>query len=515
MKTNRIFIALLAFILFSCNDYLDVNTSPNSVQTSLVTPNLALSAAETNTFRNFSTTANQLGNVFMQNWGPNVNSFTGGYTQEFTLNLSNTFYASIWDQTYRTLGNFQAILNSTSPNYDNHKAIARIMKAFYMQYLVDLYGDVPYSQALQFAANTTPKYDDDKVIYQQLIIELNQAIADINAANANTIAVGSEDAIFSGNMTNWVKFANTIKLRILLRESKYLEANDPTYLSNQFAALASASFVDANVTINPGYNSSTDNSANPFYVNYGYTTAISSSDPTGFTPTTNFSFVRATKYVANFLNAATGSGIATVDPRRGKIYSLVGTGTAAAVVGVEQGATTAPATMSTLGTGLLKSHAQPGYIMTLAESKFLQSEAVLRGYLPGGDAVANTLFTSGISASMTLLGVTSANATTYLTASATSPRIGWQGALNDKIESIMTQKWIALNGINGLESWIEYTRTGYPNVPLSVAPTTPLYPTRPKRLMYPSSEYVANSGNVPVQAQADAFNSGPFWYVTI
>ena len=89
------------------------------------------------------------------------------------------------------------------------------MKSFYFQYLVDLYGDVPYFQAHQGANNVNPTYDDDQAIYRDLIVQLDSAIDMIDDAPATTVAVGSEDVMLAGDMEAWKKFANTLKLRIL------------------------------------------------------------------------------------------------------------------------------------------------------------------------------------------------------------------------------------------------------------------------------------------------------------
>ena len=74
----------------------------------------------------------------------------------------------------------------------------------------------------------------------------------------------------------------------------------------------------------------------------------------------------------------------------------------------------------------------------------------------------------------------------------------------------MTQKWIALCGFNAIESFIDYNRTGFPDVPLSVIAEKP---ARPVRLLYPASEFSTNSGNVPSQATSDAFSDKIFWDV--
>jgi len=83
--------------------------------------------------------------------------------------------------------------------------------------------------------------------------------------------------------------------------------------------------------------------------------------------------------------------------------------------------------------------------------------------------------------------------------------------LDDKIKAIMIQKWVALNGNNAIESWIEYTRTGYPRTPLAI---TTQYPSKPNRIMYPNTELIGNSANVPTQTLSDVFSTSIFWDVT-
>ena len=240
MKRIKLFLPIIAgFTLFSCSDYLDVNTSPNSPNEIQVTPNLSLAAAQSDSYRVIAQRMNEYGNVFMNNWGANINSFTGGYAEEFGITVSNNFYDDIWNTTYLNMGEYTKIINHPSTIHDNHKAIAKILKSYYFQYIVDLYGDVPYSQAFQGIDNLTPGYDDDQAIYRDLIVQLDSAIDMINNAPSTTIAVGSEDVMLSGNMNNWIKVANTLKLRILLRQATKAETDGATatYLDDQFAVL--------------------------------------------------------------------------------------------------------------------------------------------------------------------------------------------------------------------------------------------------------------------------------------
>ncbi|HSD14843.1 MAG TPA: SusD/RagB family nutrient-binding outer membrane lipoprotein [Flavobacterium sp.] len=510
MKRIKFILPLIAgFMLFSCSDYLDVNNSSDNPDANLVTPNLSLAAAQSDSYRTLTQRMNEYGNVFMNNWGANVNSFTGGYAEEFGITLSNNFYDDIWDGVYRGTGEFSRIINHPAANYENHKAIAMICKAFYMQYMVDLYGDVPYSQAHLGLANLSPAYDDDKEIYRDLVVQLENAVNMIDHPTSTTKAVGAEDVILGGNMLAWKKFANTLKLRILLRQSELTDADTQTYLAGEFAELAGAAFVDQDVTINPGYSNGSDSRQNPFYTLMYDLKEVN--DPTR-AERTAFRFRRASAYIANQLN------VSPVDPRRGRLFSLIG----GEVVGVEQGADndTAPDNISSLGTGLVISSEQDGYMMLLAESLLLQAEAVHKGYLAVGDP--QTLFDNAIVASMFQLGAPVGDIQNYIDSVNLIVGKGY-GALGatpeQQLEAIFYQKSIALNGINGAEIFIEYTRArknGMPlidaNIDMPIPGVTPDGNHKPRRLMYPVSEISNNTANVPAQTVTDCYTSGPFWF---
>jgi hypothetical protein len=505
MKKLKLIIPFIALLLFSCSDYLEVNETANNPTN--VPPNLILAAAHSNSYRTVATTMNELGNVWMNNWGANVNSFTGGYNDEFSLEISNTFYSGIWNSVYLNTANYTNIINSTQPNFENHKAIAKIMKSYYFQYIVDLYGDAPYSEAHQGTANLTPVYDDAQTIYRDLYAKLDEAVNDIQNAPATASTVGSEDVIMNGDMNRWIKFANTLKLRILLRQSNLaaVDGATQTYLNEKFAELVAdnAQFIGAGeaVTINPGYGNGNDNQQNPFYNRWGKTTD-------GLSDRQSFNFTRASNHAATFLRGLQ-PGYSAVDARVGRLYAPIG----AAVVGVKQGDAsgtggTAPTNISSLGAGLVVSASQNGSIMTSSEALLLRAEAIARGYLAGD---ADALFNAAIADSYTRLGATGSG--TYIGQIATVPGFGYAASatLDDKIKAIMIQKWIALNGIHGIESWIEYTRTGYPRTPLAISAQRP---SKPNRLMYPNTELIGNSANVPAQTLADVFSTTIFWDVT-
>lgn len=501
MRFKKILMLSLGLTILSCDDYLDVNTSPNNQNSENVTPVLSLSGAIAQPYRTFSITANELGNVWMNNWAGNVNNITGAFTPEYNLQLTTSFRQTIWGNLYLNTANLTNIVNYESDVYDNHKAIALIMKSFYFQYLVDLYGDLPYSEA-HSSLILNPAYDDDMAVYVALYDNLDMALDYINNADTFDMTVAGEDPVFMGDMAMWTKFANTLKLRLLLRSSDFAaagtDADYTTFWNSKITELDGADFIDSDVTVNPGYNNGNDNAQNPYYNRYGFTT--SGAEGSGY------GLIRATKHAIQFLDGTTNGGV--YDARLTRIYDTddAGNGT---YVGVEQGVTGAavPPALSPIGPGLIIGDDQDGFLMTSSESYFMQSEAVVKGYITGD---AQSLFSMGVTASFDRLGLPG-SAASYLLAVDGNNGVGWTGS-TDKIEAIMTQKWIALNGINGIESYIDYTRTGYPVTGVSTLAITPTG-FLPKRLLYPATEYTGNSANVPSLSLNQIFSEGPFWYV--
>lgn len=498
---NKILLAIATLTLFSCDDYLDVNENPNSLAQEKVTPALLLPGAMNNAFRVQARAMNNLGNIWMQNWGGDVNNFTGANINEYTLQINSNTDGGIWDGLYPAISNFQAVIDFPSESDDNHKAVAYILKSYYMQYIVDLYGDCPYSEAFKGQKNLTPKYDNDEDIYKDLVINIEKGIDLFYAADSGDNLLDKSDIMMSGNVTNWLRFANTLKMKILLRQSTLAQSNPTlqTYIQGEFAEIVAngAGFLTANATINPVYSNAEPLAQNPLYSLF-FNNVGAAGTATQFN-----NFTRATDYISTWMNGTnikTSAVPALVDPRRNRLYSGSGD-----ISGAIQGETTGPAVMSQVGPGLLIGHNQNGIVISLAETRFMMSEAKIRTYLAGGVAGALTDFNAAVTASFTQLGAGSATA--YLSNANLKPGVGWT-ATTDKIEAIMTQKWLATNGSNAMESYIENVRTGYPVIPLA---TIAQKPNRPYRLLYPGSELSANSANVPNVSLAQVFTQGAFW----
>lgn len=148
-----------------------------------------------------------------------------------------------------------------------------------------------------------------------------------------------------------------------------------------------------------------------------------------------------------------------------------------------------------------------GYLMLASESELLQSEAAILYPQYFSDAPGH--YTKGVNASFVFYGLTTSAATTYL-ASLDSKAVGWSGA-PDKMAAVQYQRLIALNMVRPFETYLNYLKTGYPQTPMAL---TASFPNKPYRLIYPQTEYVGNSANVPNITTADVFVKNqytPFW----
>lgn len=535
MKKFKIIASLLLIgaMTASCNDYLDVNENPNQIHEDALSPQLVFPGAVSQIYRTQAGTMMQFGNVMMNSWAGNSYVFGSPFAKEYTLSaVDNSFYNGIWNGIYLGVNNFAYIENISNADhkYDNYVAMAKIMKAYYLQTIVDLYGDVPYSEAFRGQENLTPKYDNDETVYQSLYKNLEDATALIQAANSAALVPSTDDIVFQGNMANWNSFANSVKLRMLIRMSKVTGAM-ATFRDQKLAALSTAinsgqSFISSDVIENPGYSAASDDNMNPFFLTWRVNSA-------GTAPQ-NYSLITVSEHMAVSLNGNPNAFTQSYyqkfnglpDPRRTRLFTAISYASlpSGSLKGVRQGATPgqpgAPSdvtTVSKLANGnfsgaaalSLSSGNRGGVIMSLAESKFLQAEAALR--YPSLFSGAQTAFNAGINASAVWVGLSASSMSAYIANANTRPGLGWVGTDSQKLEAIMTQKWIALTNVNPTEMYIEYNRTGLPITPLA---TSASMPNKPYRLIYPVSEYVGNSANVPNISSADAFTKNattPFW----
>lgn len=548
-------LALSAF-LSSCSS-LDDNMSPNNVDPSLLSPRQQLAAAENLVFSTQAGTMNSLSNVWTNTWAGNNFYFGNPTTREYSLDISNTFGSGIWSSSYNAANNMQTIIDKGA-NLPLHTAIAKILKAYTLQYVVDFYGDAPYSEAFKGQDNLTPKYDDDAAIYKALVTEINEAIALIDATtnvNGDNIVTANEDVIFGGDMASWRKFAKNVKLKILLRQSKVTDTSVRTFVDAQLSTLATSApsdFYLGNVAINPGYSNKNSATPNPLYTNYG---AISYQG--GTLNTNGWRLYKAAQYYAQSANG-TLYGTASRDLRGTQIFRRLSTSnaqqsiTSSNFIGLQQGApklsgsewsvpflgwkyigsqfdlnntsgnpdesntllyaflaagdTSAGAELASIGS------AADGYLALDSENELLLAEAAVL-YPSKFTFDAYTRYTEAVRKSFIFYGLSVTGATSQYAsymANINTTSAGW-ALTSNKIAAIQFQRLMSLAGIRSVETYINFLKTGYPAIPVAL---NAIYPNKPYRLIYPSSEYSNNSANVPNVTQAQVFAKNtytPFW----
>jgi hypothetical protein len=386
------------------------------------------------------------------------------------------------------------------------EGIGRTLKAFIMQGLVDVYNNVPYTNAFKGAVNKAPSYDDGKAVYEAIYDNLTAAVAKFNDPSA-VFPTKTQDVMFKGDKAKWIKFANTIRLRILLRQSG--RADRAAYITSKLPDFGGslASFLGAgeSASLNPGYANSA-NQQSPFWANFGYTPAGAKSG--------NNDFYKASNYAVNFYAGQTDLRIfyfmKPTNPAAGSA-SLFGwnfRGNEMGTQGVGSLSYSDNCDNADIGGSIYRYPTQDQPILSDFESLFLQAEAVQRGWFPG---TASALFNSAVLQSF-IYGFDkvdgAGNGAGNLTFLVPGPNNDWASAI-DKIKLIITQKWAALNGVNFLEPWAEYRRTGFPVVPLSTSASRG--PNIPYRYKYPQNEYDNNGANVGAQGTIDQFTSKIWW----
>lgn len=470
-------------------DYLSLEVNPNVP--SVTTPSLSLAAA-------LNATAGSVVNdypaygVWSGFW-----TTSGNYVPNQTVNQFNLTTGSLngdWGDFYGQLTNYNTLENlaAADPSQVNFQAIAKIMKAYGFQHLVDEFNNVPYSQAFQPSTILFPAYDKGTDIYEDLGKQLDAAIALIKGAPSTAANPGTADIVFGGDMTGWLKFANSLKLRLAMRVSTKTPG-DP--LVTNLASTQADGYLDGDTfaAANPGY-SNTTGKQNPFYGTYGF-------DASG-NPVFGNVYYRANDFSVKTLTNFN-------DPRLNVLYTKVPTSSTDATLVIQGNIFGDPGVKSNsytsaIGAGLLKSPSQDAILFSGAESLFLQAEAANKGFINGN---AQTLYEAGITASFEALGLTAGQASTYY--GQTLPNVGWASSPN-KEQAILTQKWIALNGYFNFEAWNEYRRTGIPAHPSSIDPAA-ISATYPTRVLYPTSELSTNPTNLAKEGTIDVFTSKIFW----
>lgn len=479
----NIFLILLLTLGFSCNDSLeevniDPNTFPSAGDAQVLSSAIGFMGYIVETDLNYSESF-----LWSQyyTWGIGVSI---GNEERYVSDPGD--FNGYWQRAY---ANSLADLNyiTKTSNSEAYRGIANVLKAYLFQGLVDHFGDIPFTEALSGAIEDgsilTPNYDSaETVIYPELVNILDEALSDFELAEASE--VGEDDFIFEGDISKWVKFANSLKLRILMRTSE---------VSPQGAAIQSL--------INNG--TFIESVADMPFIPY-----------TGNTGDQNPMFARAEFGVGMFYfasNATLNLLESLDDPRAEVLYTKATTGTfAGSLHGIDQGTIdnepfTAPASDYSMASEYAYSATNPVILMSPWEVWFLRAEADAR-YGTSDDA--ETAFSTAIESNFSYMGV--ANAAAYISS------LNFAGAttLDAKLDMIGIQKWISLNGTQEDEGWIESRRFDRPASRIftdGIFQTPPgsvlASGTFPSSWLYPESERSFNPNALPQRSITDAI----FW----
>jgi hypothetical protein len=462
----------MVFGLIACEkNYLDVNTDPNNPTSSSV--DLVLPAGLGFTAYVLGNPFQILGGLWSQYWtqGP-----TGSqYKTEDQYTVVGSDFDRQWQDLYAgPLNDFKYIVDEgTRLNRKNYAAIGKIMQAFVYQYVTDLHGDIPFSEALN-PLNQTPVFDPQEKVYDGLITLVDEGLALIDENSSDH--PGTDDLVFEGDMHSWKKFANTLKLRIYLRQAYVRPAVAEAGIKAMYAA--GAEFL---VTGEDAYIGFVDEAfnRNPLFSTYqplGSDNIVASLTALNHFQATNdpridvfYQRATASPNAGNHAGILQGNGTNLIN-QSANSYSKPGP-----AVGGPNGGEEAPVVF-----------------ISAAESYLLQAEAVARGW---GTGNAKALYDNGVRASFLQWGLTTTVANTYLAqSSVTFPE---SGSTEEKVEAIITQKWASMAGSQNLESWTEWRRTGYPDI-FTVSASSNIGNKFPARILYPSSEATRNP-NTPEQ----------------
>lgn len=457
MKKNYFHIILFSVLILtgvSCAKQLtEANINPNATENAQ--PDYLLTGAIKTTADLYWGVTNNMNSslLFVQQWAKIQ------YTEEDRFIFSNSSFTSLWSTGYaQSISSFNRIIESPdsliSPNY---RGVALVLRSWVFLLLTDAYGDIPYSEAGNIDAYITPSYDAQKDIYPGLLEDLKKA-KQILDPSGKAIA---GDIIYNGNISQWEKLSNSLRLRIALR----IADREPERARQEIDDLK-----------NEGdpFISSNDDIARLIYLTSPQQNPVSASFETR-------NDYRVSKTLVDKLYELN-------DPRLPVYASRPDVVTSPEYIGVPNGLSNSDASIlgfsKTSRPGdYFRDPGAPAVIFSYAELLFDRAEAAARGFT---NEDAGELYLNAIRASLEQYNIPQPSIDDYLSQAA----VQFDPANFRK--SIGEQKWIALYG-QGLEAFAEWRRLDYPELTAPVAGA--LSGQIPVRFIYPGTEQSLNGKN--------------------
>lgn len=475
-KKTYYLLPLLA-IASGCEKFLDVNVTPNNP--TVATPAVLLSTVEVGAAFANANELNRFSSVVVQQLAG-----AGGTPAATDIyNTTGTDFNNQWQfELYNsTLVNANEVIRlGDAGNGKAYSGIAKIMKAYGFSLATDLWGDVPYSQALQGLGNTQPRLDKQEDIYKgnqslgiQSLFDLVRAgLADLDAVTIDPatnlvtagtgLVPGNDDVIYRGNINRWKQAGNTLLLKL---------ANTISRKEPELAKTVINEVLTRNVYIK----------ANADDMNVTFGSSVGSQDPR-YTYTVLSLFKDELLLSTRYLNLLQGLS----DPRLPVFFTKPATNYVTIDNGFRGTLPTPSTTWSRYNAYVIGQNGEgPVRLLTNFQRAFILAESALVLGTPGDP---QTLYAEGIRASMTLAGIPAAQIDTYIAANAL------KGTQQERLAQIMTQKYIAFTG-NGIEIWNDNRRTNLPALPLSQN-AAGINGTPQVRLVYTNTEVTRNP-NIP------------------
>ena len=430
----------------------------------------------------------------------------GGFPGDrYVLDPTLTIFS--WSLTYTVnLPSIKIVIDGTEKVAPSANAIAKIWKTYMFHQQTDLYGPIPYSQA-GLGLLSVP-YDAQESIYTNFFSVLDSAIATLKASDQTQTPFGSDDLIYAGSIPKWIKFGNSLRLRLAMR----ISGINPTLAQ----AEAEKSIADGVIT---------DNADNAFV-------AVGPNSINGLAAEAPWENMRMSSSMVSYLKGYN-------DPRMMEYYSPAdddgqyhGTRNGMNVTQVAAAVSKNGTNLSNINTTRWSDATQattPLNVMYAAEIYFLRAEAALNGWNVGG--TPRQLYEQGITVSMNQWGINDANAIqNYIQSTSTpippndylnSPAVAtipvkFAADAVTQRQQVLTQKWLALFP-DGIEAWAELRRTGFPVLYPLVESDNPDVPANHmiSRFTWQSDEYNTNGKAVqaalPLLGGPDKVSTHVWW----
>jgi hypothetical protein len=423
---NILRLLFFSILITSCTEDLNINDNPNTPVN--VDKSFVLTAAQGSLVTGLGGQLTNLGGFLAQyhTQPPSASQYLSIDTYNMNIDFSDRLWNELWAG---CLNDLNFVLTKSDEEGDTGSfLIASLLRVYTFQVLTDLYGDIPYSEALLGSENITPSVDSGSEIYTGLLGEIDAALSKYNN-NPVPSTVGAQDAIYSADMSEWIKFANTLKLKLYIRMAYTSQAN----ASAVMALLSQDNFITSDAKFALYENA--QNKANPFYDvqidRLGDVNNIASNS------------------LLQFLEAY-------ADPREAVIYR---TNASAIFRGIDQGdrgnytSEVASAFSRPNITALT-----PVYLMTVSESNFLQAEALIR-YANGVGAKAK--YDAGVLNSFLTYGLSPTDAQTFTGVGGAYEYVQ-STDIETALRQVIIQKWISLAYVNTIEGFFETNRTQFP-----------------------------------------------------